>query len=91
LRSCAAFRFVFATRNIVTLLEIGVSGFGGVAVGGMAGNPMAGAAVAVLNPVATVIGNDVTEFRLISRHGAFDAVMVQAAFLYRGVNFGARH
>jgi len=39
-----AFYFVFATKNIVTLLEkVVVSGISGAAVGGMAGNPLAGA------------------------------------------------
>ena len=49
-----------------------ISGIRGAAVGGMAGNPLAGAAGAVFNQVAGVIGNDVPEFRLISRRGAFD-------------------
>jgi hypothetical protein len=39
---------------------------------GVAGNPLAGAAGATFNQVAGVIGNDVPEFRLISRRGAFD-------------------
>jgi hypothetical protein len=73
LRSCAAFHFVFATRNIVTPFEkIVISGISGAAVGGMAGNPLAGAAGALFNQVAGVIGNDVPEFRLIFRRGAFD-------------------
>ena len=38
----------------------------------MAGNPLAGAAGAVFNQVAGVIGNDVPEFRVIFRRGAFD-------------------
>ena len=38
----------------------------------MAGNPLAGAAGAVFNQVAGVIGHDAPEFRLISRRGAFD-------------------
>jgi hypothetical protein len=38
----------------------------------MAGNPLAAAAGAVFNQVAGVIGNDVPEFRLIFRRGAFD-------------------
>jgi hypothetical protein len=38
----------------------------------MAGNPLAGAAGAVFNQVAGVIGNDVPEFRLIFRRGALD-------------------
>ena len=71
--ACAAFRFAFATRNIVTLFgRIVVSGISGAAVGGMAGNPLAGAAGAVLTQAAGVIGNDVLEFRLIFRCGAFD-------------------
>ncbi len=49
-----------------------ISGISGAAVGGMAGNPLAGAASAVLNQVAGVIGNDVPEFRLIFRRAAFD-------------------
>ena len=44
----------------------------GAAVGGMAGNPLAGAAGAAFNQVAGVIGNDVPEFRLSFRLGAFD-------------------
>ena len=52
--------------------KVVVSGISGAAVGGMAGNPLAGAAGAVFNQVAGVIGNDVPEFRLISRRGAFD-------------------
>jgi len=71
--ACAAFRFAFATRNIVTLFgRIVVSGISGAAVGGMAGNPLAGAAGAVLTQAAGVIGNDVPEFRLIFGRGAFD-------------------
>jgi outer membrane lipoprotein SlyB len=71
--SCAPFHFVLATRNIVTLLEgVAVSGNSGAAVGAMAGNPLAGAAGAVFNQVAGIIGNDVPEFRLIFRCGAFD-------------------
>ena len=38
----------------------------------MAGHPSAGTAGAELNQVATVIGNDVPEFRLIFGRGAFD-------------------
>jgi hypothetical protein len=38
----------------------------------MAGNPLVGAAGAVFNRVAGVIGKDVPEFRLISRRAAFD-------------------
>jgi hypothetical protein len=38
----------------------------------MAGNPWAGAAGAVFNQVAGAIGNDVPEFRLIFKRGAFD-------------------
>jgi len=38
----------------------------------MAGNPLAGTADAVFNQVAGVIGNDVPEFRLIFRRGAFN-------------------
>ena len=38
----------------------------------MAGNPLTGAASAVFNQVASVIGNDVPEFRLIFKCGAFD-------------------
>ena len=38
----------------------------------MAGNALAGAAGAVFNQVAGVIGNDVPEYWLISRRGAFD-------------------
>jgi hypothetical protein len=38
----------------------------------MAGNPLAGAAGAVFNQVATAMGNDVPEIRLISRRGVFD-------------------
>jgi hypothetical protein len=73
LPSCAAFHFVLATRNIVSLLEKVVpSGISRAAVGGMAGNPLAGAGGAVFNQVAGVIGNDVPEFRLILRRGAFD-------------------
>ena len=49
-----------------------ISGNSGAAVGGVAGNPLAGAAGAVFNQVAGVIGHDVPEFRLISRRGAFD-------------------
>jgi hypothetical protein len=49
-----------------------ISGIGGAPVGGMAGNPRAGAAGASFNQVASVIGNEVLEFRLISRRGAFD-------------------
>jgi len=44
LGSCAAFHFVSVTRNIVTLVEtVLVSGISGATVGGMAGNPLAGA------------------------------------------------
>ena len=72
MRSGAAFHFVFASRNIVTPFEkIGVSGISGAAVGGMVGNPLAGAAGAAFNQAAG-IRNDVPEFRLISRRGAFD-------------------
>ena len=64
---------MFATRNIVTLLEsVVVSGISGAAVGEMAGNLLAGAAGAAFNQVASVIGNDAPEFRLIFRRGAFD-------------------
>ncbi len=49
-----------------------LTSLGGLAVGGMAGNPLAGAAGAVFNQVAGVIGNDVPKFRLIFRRGAFD-------------------
>jgi hypothetical protein len=71
--SRAAFHFEFATRNIVTLLENTVLlGISGVAVGELAGNALAGAAGAAFNRVAGVIGNDVPEFRLIFRRGAFD-------------------
>ena len=43
--SCAVLHFVFATRNIVTRLEsVVLSGNSGAAAGGMAGNPLAGAA-----------------------------------------------
>ena len=38
----------------------------------MAGNPLAGTAGAVFNQVAGVISNDVPEFRLTFRRGAFD-------------------
>ncbi len=55
-----------------TVWKVVVSGIGGAAVGGMAGNPLAGAAGAVLTQVVSVIGNDVPEFRLIFRCGAFD-------------------
>ena len=55
-----------------TLWKVVTSGISGAAVGGMAGNPLAGAAGAVLNQVATVIGNDVPEFRQIFRRAAFD-------------------
>ncbi len=73
LRSCAPFHFVFATRNIVTLFEkVVVSGISGAAVGAIAGKSRAGAAGAVFNQVAGVMGNDVPEFPLISRRGAFD-------------------
>lgn len=54
------------------LEKVIVSGISGAAVGGMAGNPLAGATGAVFNQVAAVIGNDVPEFRLIFRRGAFD-------------------
>jgi len=75
---------VFATRNIVTPFEkIVISGISGAAVGGVAGNPLAGAAGAAFNQVAGVIGNDVPEFRLISRCGAFD--------LARRLNRGLRN
>jgi hypothetical protein len=71
--ACAAFRFAFATRNIVTLFgRIVVSGTSGAGVGGMAGNPLAGAAGAAFNQVAGVTGNDVPEFRLTFRRCAFD-------------------
>jgi hypothetical protein len=64
---------MLATGNIVTPLEkVVVSGISGAAVGEMAGNPWAGAAGAALNQIAGVIGNDVPEFRLVSRRGAFD-------------------
>jgi len=73
LRSRAACHFVFATKNIVTRFEkVIVSGSGGAVVGEMAGNPLAGAAGAVLNQVAGVIGNEVPQFRVIFRCGAFD-------------------
>jgi hypothetical protein len=49
-----------------------ISGNSGAAVGGMAGNPLVGAAGAVFNEVAGVIGNEVPEFRLIFKRGAFD-------------------
>ncbi len=55
-----------------TLWKVVISGISGAAVGGMAGNPLAGAAGAVFNQVASVIGNDMPEFRLIFRRGAFD-------------------
>jgi hypothetical protein len=55
-----------------TLWKVVVSGLSGAAVGGMAGNPLAGAAGAAFNQVAGVIGNEVPEFRLILRRGAFD-------------------
>jgi hypothetical protein len=55
-----------------TLWKVVISGISGAAVGEMAGNPLAGAAGAVLNQVAGVIGNDEPEFRLIFRRGAFD-------------------
>ena len=57
--------------RVRTLWKVAVSGIGGAAVGGMAGNPIAGAAGAVFNQVASVIGNDVPEFRKIFRRGAF--------------------
>jgi hypothetical protein len=38
----------------------------------MAGNPLPGAAGAVFNQVAGVIGNEVPEFRVIFKCGAFD-------------------
>jgi hypothetical protein len=38
----------------------------------MTGNPLAGAAGAVLNQLSGVIGSGVPEFRLIFRRGAFD-------------------
>ena len=66
LRSCAAFHFVFATRNIVTLFEkVVVSGISGAAVGAIAGKSRAGAAGAVFNQVAGVFGNEVSKFRRI--------------------------
>jgi len=55
-----------------TLRKAVISGISGAAVGGMAGNPVVGAAGAAFNQVASIIGNDVPEFRLISRCGAFD-------------------
>jgi outer membrane lipoprotein SlyB len=58
-------------RNIVRwFVEVVISGTSGAAFGGMAGNPLAGAAGAVFNQVAGVIGNEVPEFRLISRRGS---------------------
>ncbi|MFZ0963065.1 MAG: hypothetical protein WAO35_19540 [Terriglobia bacterium] len=38
----------------------------------MAGNPLAGQGGAVFDQVAGVIGNDVPEFRVLFRRGAFD-------------------
>ena len=38
----------------------------------MAGNPLAGGVGAVLDQVASIVGNEVPEFWLISRRGAFD-------------------
>ena len=67
------FHFVFATRKIAALLEkVVVSGTSGAAGGAIAGHPLAGAAGAIFNQVADVIGNDLPEFRVIFGRGAFD-------------------
>ena len=55
-----------------TLWKVFTSALGGAAGGAIAGHPLAGAAGAIFNQAAGVIGHDVPEFRLIFRCGAFD-------------------
>ncbi len=54
-----------------TLWQIGSAAVGGAAVGALQGNPVAGAAAAVVNEAAHALGNQ-GEFRALFRRGAFD-------------------
>jgi len=54
------------------LWKIGTAAVAGAVVGAMGGSPFVGAAAAVVNQAANVIGNVVLEFRVLFRRGAFD-------------------
>jgi len=73
LRSDAVYDLVFVTRSIGKPIENAlVSATSRPLIGGVAGNPSAGAEGAVFDQVARAISNDVPEFRLILRRGGFD-------------------